>query len=171
MVTIVPMKKINVRDVPEESWISPRGDYSAAGKGVSIALGRDSSSTDLMKRHPFDVEILRVPAGKKAYPYHAHSAQWEFYHVISGRGKMRHDAGSADIEEGDVMIFKPGEAHQIINDSQGDLVLYVIADNPIGESAYYPDRERWMVYAPERRLMRPAEEGYYEATDEPDARN
>jgi uncharacterized cupin superfamily protein len=156
------MKKVNVRNIPEELWTSPKGTFAAAGKGVSIALGRDSSSTDLMKRQPFDVEILRVLPGKKAYPYHSHGAQWEFYHVISGRGKMRHAEGIAEIEEGDAIIFKPGEAHQIINDSGGDLVLYVIADNPISESVHYPDRERWMVYSPERRLMQPSGDDYYE---------
>jgi hypothetical protein len=32
-----------------------------------------------MDRHPFDVEILRVPPGKAPYPYHSHSAQWLVY--------------------------------------------------------------------------------------------
>jgi uncharacterized cupin superfamily protein len=27
---------------------------------------------------------LRSPPGKAPYSYHSHSAQWEFYHVISG---------------------------------------------------------------------------------------
>lgn len=34
------------------------------------------------------------------------------------------------------------------------LVVYVIADNPIGESVYYPDSKKWGVQLPERRLMR-----------------
>jgi hypothetical protein len=36
-------------------------------------------------------------------------------------------------------LFGPGEPHQIINDSEKDLVFYIIADNPLGESCYYPD--------------------------------
>ena len=42
----------------------------------------------------------------------------------------------------------------ITNDSAADLVLYVIADNPIGESCYYPDSEKWGVDSPERRYIR-----------------
>jgi len=83
------MRKVNTRDVEELSWTSPKGKFVGAGKEISEALGREPASTDLMKRHPFDVEILRVPPGKVPYPYHSHSAQWEFYHVISGSGQAR----------------------------------------------------------------------------------
>ena len=44
-----------------------------------------------------------------------HSAQWELYHVVSGRGKVRHSDGLTPIEEGDAFIFGPGEAHTLIN--------------------------------------------------------
>ncbi len=142
------MHKINTNEMPEEEWSSPGGKYAASGKDVSIALGRDGSSTDLMKRHPFDVEISRIPAGKTNTLFHAHSAQWEFYHVIEGRGKVRHKDGESPIRAGDAFIFKPEEPHQIINDSDADLVLYVIADNPLSESTYLPDEERWIVRSP-----------------------
>jgi uncharacterized cupin superfamily protein len=148
------MKKINTRDMPEEPWSSPKGTYAMADKNVSIALGREEASTDLLKRHPFDVEICRIPAGKKACPFHSHSAQWEFYHVISGRGLVRDRDGTTPVEAGDAFIFEPGAPHQIINDSPGDLVVYVVADNPMGETCYYPDSRKWMVRSPEGALIR-----------------
>ena len=80
------MRKISTKDMPELSWSSPKGKFLGAGKQVSEALGRKPFSTDMKERHPFDVEILRVPPGKAPYVYHSHSAQWEFYHVISGLG-------------------------------------------------------------------------------------
>ena len=88
---------------------------------------------NLNERHPFDVEILRIPSGKAPYSYHSHSAQWEFYHVISGSGVVRHKDGTTPIEAGDAFIFKPGEPHQITNDTAEDMILYVVADNPIGD--------------------------------------
>lgn len=148
------MKKINIAAVKEETWRSPKGKFATAFKGVSEALGRKPDSTNLAERHPFDLEICRVPAGKIAYPYHMHSAQWELYHVVSGKGKMRHSAGETAIEQGDAFIFGPGEAHQMINDTEEDLIVYVIADNPIAESGYYPDSKKWIVRTPERRLIR-----------------
>src|SRR5437868_12984215 len=143
------MKKVNVRDLTEEDWSSPKEKYVGAGKELSIALRQDDA-----RHHPFDVEILRSPAGKTPYPYHSHSAQWEFYHVISGQGSVRHQDGTTPIEPGDAFVFKPGEPHQLINDSTEDLVLYVVADNPIGESTHYPDSRKWMVLSPERRVFR-----------------
>lgn len=39
--------------------------------------------------------------------------------------------------------------HQICNDSDSDLELLIVADNPVGESYYYPDDAMWMVNSPE----------------------
>ena len=153
-ITFIGMKKINIRDLKEETWKSPKGKFGVAYQGVSEALGRKPNSTDLSERHPFDLEICRIPAGKVAYPYHMHSAQWELYHVVAGGGKMRHGDGITSIEQGDSFIFGPGEAHQMINDTGEDLIVYVIADNPMNESGYYPDSKKWIVRTPERRLIR-----------------
>jgi uncharacterized cupin superfamily protein len=148
------MRKVNTKDIVEETWSSPAGKFAGGYKGISLALGRKEQSTDLKERHPFDVEISRVPPGKASCPYHSHSAQWEFYHVLSGRGSVRHKEGTTAVVAGDAFIFQPGEPHQIINDSPEDLVLYVVADNPIGESCYYPDSNKWLVRSPERRIIR-----------------
>src|SRR6266853_6742321 len=75
------MNKVNTTKMAELTWCSPKGKFSGAGKEISEALGRKPESTDLNERHPFDVEILRIPPGKAPYSYHSHSAQWEFYHV------------------------------------------------------------------------------------------
>ncbi len=127
------MHKLNTAQIVEVTWSSPKGKFVGAGKEISEELGRKPESTDLNERHPFDVEICRIPPGKTPYPYHSHSAQWEFYHVISGSGIVRHKDGMAPIEPGDAFISKPGEPHQITNDGTQDLVLYVVADNPIDE--------------------------------------
>ena len=78
-----------------------------------------SHSTNLMERHPFDVEIMRLTPGTVPYPYHSHSAQWEFYHIISGPGTVRHQDGNTPVVAGDAFLFKPGEPHQIVNDGDG----------------------------------------------------
>src|SRR6059036_3519911 len=117
------MRKINTNDIEELTWSSPKGKFVGAGKEIAEALGRKPLSTDLKERHPFDVETCRIPPGKSAYPYHSHSAQWEFYHVISGGGIVRHKDGTTAIEAGDAFIFEPGLPHKLTNDSSQDLVL------------------------------------------------
>lgn len=159
------MKKVNTRTLEAEAWVSPKGKFGGSSQEVSLALGRKPASTDLRERHPFDVEICRIQPGKAAYPYHMHSAQWEFYHVISGRGMARHAGGTTAIEAGDAFLFKPGEAHQLINDGSEDLVLYVVADNPVGESCHYPDSGKWAVLIPEKRFFRGDALDYYEGEE------
>lgn len=159
------MNKTNTKNMVELSWSSPKGKFVATGKQVSEALGRKPFSTDLKERHSFDVEICRVPPGKTPYPYHSHSAQWEFYHVISGKGIVRHKDGTTPIETGDAFIFQPDEPHQLINDGSENLVLYVVADNPIGESNYFPDSKKWTVRSPERRLIRSENLEYYDGEE------
>ncbi|PZR59533.1 MAG: cupin [Candidatus Meridianibacter frigidus] len=159
------MRKVNTRDVPDLTWISPKGKFAGSGKQISEALGRKPASTDLKERHPFDVEILRIPPGKTPFPYHSHSAQWEFYHVISGSGTVRHQDGTTPIESGDAFIFEPDLPHHLINDGSEDLVVYVVADNPIGESCHYPDSGKWVVRSPERRLIRSEPLDYFDGEE------
>ena len=159
------MQKVNTNKMEEFSWSSPKGKFTGAGKEVSKALGRKPLSTDLMERHPFDVEICRIAPGQTPYPYHSHSTQWEFYHVISGKGIVRHMEGTTAIESGDAFIFKPGEPHQLTNNGGEDLILYVVADNPLGESCHYPDSGKWSVPLPENRLVRSDALDYYDGEE------
>lgn len=159
------MQKVNIKDIEEHSWSSPKEKFGGAAKCLSEALGRKPLSTDLKERHPFDVEITRIPPGKIPYPYHSHSAQWEFYYVLSGKGVVRHQDGTTPIESGDAFLFQPEEAHTFANDGTEDLVIVVVADNPIGESAYYPDSKKWLVRSPERRLLRGESLDYYDGEE------
>ena len=159
------MTKVNTNQLAEEPWSSPKGKFTGAGKEVSEALGRKPQSMNLDERHPFDVEICRIPPGKTPYPYHLHSAQWEFYHVICGQELVRHKDGTTPIKPGDAFIFKPNEPHQLTNNGSEDLVFYIVADNPIGESVYYPDSKKWGVRSPERRLLRSEALDYYDGEE------
>ena len=148
------MRKVNTRDIQEVLWASPKGKFACADKLISEELGRRPDSNDLRLRHPFDVEICRVPAGKCLCPYHSHSAQWEFYLVLSGAGQARHQDGTTPIESGDAFIFEPDQPHQLFADAAQDLILLIVADNPIGESCHYPDSQKWLIRSPEKTLIR-----------------
>lgn len=136
------MKKVNVNDIAEESYTSPKGKFACSSKGISEALGRENDSRDLAKRHAFDLEWNRIPPGKQMCPYHAHSAQWELYLVVSGTGQVRHEGGTTEVVAGDAFLFQPTEAHGLSNAGEVDFVYYVIADNPVGDCCYYPDSSK-----------------------------
>jgi len=144
------MRKVNLKDVEEQERKSPKGKFHKFVKEISIALGRERESLDLMKRHPFDLTLARIPKGKFYCPYHSHAAETEFYLVVSGRGSVRDKDGSTIVGPGDAFIFQPGEAHQLSNAGDEDFFYYVIADNPrsggkVGDSCYYPDSGKWAV--------------------------
>jgi uncharacterized cupin superfamily protein len=160
------MRKINLKDVPEAERKSPSGKFLSYSKNVSIALGRDQASTDLLKRHPFDLAVTRIPPGAKRCPYHSHSAQWEFYVVISGVGKIRDSAGITEVSPGDAFFFGPNEAHQMINDGKEDFIYYVIADNPVGDFCHYPDSDKWaFLRGSEGVILKGREVDYFEGED------
>ncbi|HZR78050.1 MAG TPA: cupin domain-containing protein [Chthoniobacterales bacterium] len=139
------MRRVNVKEIKEDPWQSPKGKFAVVFTGISEALGREPNSLDLAKRWPFDLELNRMAPGKTNFPLHAHSAQWEMYLIVSGRGTVRDKDGTTDVAAGDAFIFGPNEPHQITNSGDTDLVYYVIADNPIGESGYYADSRKWKV--------------------------
>jgi uncharacterized cupin superfamily protein len=144
------MRKINLRDIENRERQSPKGKFGRASKDISVALGRDPASLDLMKRHPFDLALVRIPKGKSLCPYHAHAAESELYLVASGKGNIRDKHGSTIVTAGDAFFFQPGEAHQVTNAGDEDFVYYVIADNPRsggkgGDSCFYPDSGKWAV--------------------------
>jgi uncharacterized cupin superfamily protein len=100
------MRKINTKEIAEESWSSPKGKFAGASKEVSVALGRKPLSTDLEERHPFDVEICRLPPGKSHSPYHSHSAQWEFSRDF-GSGCCRHKDGTPRLQPATLSFSSP----------------------------------------------------------------
>jgi uncharacterized cupin superfamily protein len=138
------MKKVNLKDIAEEERRSPRGKFHKHIKEISVALGREADSLDLFKRHPFDLALARISPDKSYCPYHAESAQWELYLVVSGRGAVRDSSGTTEVSAGDAFLFKPGEAHQLSCAGEEDFIYYVIADNPLNDSCYYPDSAKWM---------------------------
>ncbi len=140
------MKKLNLADVPPEDFCSPQKRYHMRCQEISRAMGARDESGGGLRRHPFEIELVALQPGKRNCPYHLHSAEHEFYIVMSGRGQVRHAGGYDDLEAGDCLIFLPGEAHQMIcaDDALDPLVYWVIADNVAGtDICYYPDSDKW----------------------------
>ena len=139
------MRKVNLNEIKEEPWQSPGGKYAVSFKGISEALGRDPTSLDLAKRHPFDLEWNRVPPGKFNFPTtrtrHNGSFIWSF------PAKEAFVTEMARLNSSLAMLSSLALTNPIrlLNAGREDLVYYVIADNPIGESAYLPDSGKWKV--------------------------
>ncbi len=138
------MQKVNLADVPGREVVSARGRYRKRRQEVSLALG--ARGADGQATHPFEVELVTLPPGARFCPYHSHSAETEFYIVVSGCGQARHPGGVEDVRAGDCLVFPPGEAHQMLCPAEATeaLVYWVIANNVEGtDVCYYPDSGKW----------------------------
>jgi uncharacterized cupin superfamily protein len=124
------MPKINSSQVEWTEQFSPKRKFGVFRKNLSLPTGGKKDIGTYGGGHPFDVELNRVPPKTANWPLHAHAAQWEAYLIISGSGILRTASGEEPIKSGDYIVHPPGEAHQMINSGEVELVYYVIADNP-----------------------------------------
>ena len=156
------MQIANLSSIPAQSVSSPQGKYRLARQSVSQALGGAKDTGTWGGGHPFDVEHVRVPPGSANFPYHAHAAQWEMFLFLGGTGEVRGPESTRTVTAGDHVIFKPGEAHQIRNTGEVDLVFYVIPDHPVADVVTYPDTPGKVALKPKFKCGTLSEQPYYE---------
>jgi len=156
------MNKINLAEISIQKFRSPKGQFRRLSQHISQALAGVNGLGTSGMASPFEVELVRIPAGAINWPYHSHSAQWELYLIIAGRGQVRTPQGVTEIREGDCLVHPPGEAHQITNTGATDLVYYIVADNPASDVRHFPDSDKWQMpgLAHPVRLAGPAGDCY-----------
>ena len=136
------MNKVNVQEIEARTFESPKKHFCTIERSITKALNNQGES-----RRPFEVEYVTVPPGKKAFTYHVHGTQWEFYYAIKGSAHMRVEEGLVELKAGDAIQFPPGVAHQLINDSDADFEYWIVASNQDFETCYYPDSDKVSVHA------------------------
>ena len=158
------MRKINISQVSETTQHSPKGAFAVFRKHISLALGGLKDVGVFGGGHPFDLELVRVAPNRAAWPFHSHSAQWELYVIISGKGEVRTPSETVAVGVGDVFIHPPEEAHQLRNVGSDDLVYYVIADHAPADVVRYPDSDKWFT-KPQRKSFRMLEADCYDGEE------
>ena len=159
------MRIVNQSKVPTEHRSSPKGAYEIFRQHISIALGGTKDTGPWGGGHPFDVELARIPPGKRNYPLHSHAAQTEYYIIVSGRGRLILEGDkSQGIGPGDHIMLPSGEAHQLMNDSEQDLVYFVLADHHPADVTTYPRTGKRQIN-PEYRCVRLSDADYYEGEE------
>jgi mannose-6-phosphate isomerase-like protein (cupin superfamily) len=67
---------------------------------------------------------IRHPRGTSSRE-HYHTIAEEAYYVLKGRGGVRVDGETRQIEPGDVVVIVPGQQHKVWQEGTEDLVLLV----------------------------------------------
>lgn len=91
------------------------------------------------------VSLMRVPAGKESFIYHAQQREEEWIYIISGKGAAEIDDEEFEVGPGDFMGFPTGVAHHLRNPGEQDLVYLVGGENLDLEVADFPRLDRRMI--------------------------
>lgn len=130
--TSAPHNIVNVADL-ELHWLKNGKRFEVGLHDIDEAVGTSQIGATLHV----------VPAGKTAWPYHRHHGNDELFFVVSGAGTYRVGDQRLPIKAGDC-IGAPagGEAHQIINTSDGELRYLAFANHGRADVVEYPDSGR-----------------------------
>src|ERR1700722_17045924 len=139
---------INIADVPLRD--------GGNGEQFVAKLGRIGAAIGARK---LGCQLHVVPAGKKAFPRHAHHANEEMFYVVSGEGSYRAGDQIYPIRGGDVISAPAGDAssaHQIVNTSGRELRYLAFSTRLDPDITEYPDSGKFAVVsmiAPGARML------------------
>ncbi len=139
---------VNIADVPLRD----------GGNGAQFVakLGRIGAMIGASK---LGCQLHIVPAGKKAFPRHAHHANEEMFFVLAGQGTYRLGEETYPIREGDAIGAPAGDAaaaHQIVNTGASELRYLGFSTRLDPDVVEYPDSRKFSVASmvpPDKGLM------------------
>ena len=89
----------------------------------------------------FGVNLTRLKPGAVSSARHSHTRQDEFVYILEGFPTLVTDAGPMRLEPGMCAGFKAGtgDAHQLRNDTSGDVLYLEVGDRTPDDHVTYPD--------------------------------
>jgi uncharacterized cupin superfamily protein len=118
--------------------------------------GRDKRPLgDLFGLMNFGVNLTRLKPGGSSSIRHAHTKQDEFVYILAGRPTMITDAGRTALKAGMCAGFRAGtgDAHQLVNETDEEVVYLEIGDRTDSDAVTYPDDDLAVVTIDGRRVM------------------
>jgi uncharacterized cupin superfamily protein len=133
---------LNIADVefqPFGHGVPNPGQKTEAPPQFSAKLGPIGSRIGAQK---LGYNLTLVPAGKRAFPRHAHHVNEEMFFIVEGSGELRVGDRTWPIRQGDVIANPPGgaeTAHQIVNTGAVELKYLAVSTMQYPEIVDYPD--------------------------------
>jgi len=128
-------KHPNITHEEEVEWVEQsRGEkFGFRRKSLSGASGGENLGCSLYEVQP----------GRRAWPYHYHSANEEAIYVLEGKGTLRIAEDKVEIAKGDYITFPTGRAaHQIMNTSDKTLRYLCFSTMIEPDVIVYPDSKK-----------------------------
>lgn len=103
---------------------------------------------DLFGLSNFGVNLTRLVPGADSALRHAHSTQDEFIYILEGHAVLITDQGETSLSPGMCAGMKAGtgNAHQLVNRTDRDVLYLEIGDRSAGDSVTYPDDDLKAVF-------------------------
>jgi uncharacterized cupin superfamily protein len=115
------------------------------------------------------INLMTIPPGRTACPFHRHQREDEAFFVLEGRGVLRYGNEIIPLRAGDCVSCPAGTgvAHQLANPyDEGDLVYLAIGVHDRDEVCVYPDSGKVLVRSLEA-LGRLEKADYFEGEPRP----
>lgn len=96
---------------------------------------------DVFGLNTFGVNLTRLPPGVASALRHMHVKEDEFVYVLEGTPTLITDAGETLLQPGMCAGFAAGngDAHQLVNRSDSDVVYLEVGTRCADEMVHYPD--------------------------------
>lgn len=98
-------------------------DREHGGTGV-LTFRRLLTSTDFASAIDF-VDYTSIPPGS-TIGLHRHDGNEELYLIVSGTPVVRVETTVRRLQKGDVAVVRSGESHELENDTQHDVEMFVV---------------------------------------------
>lgn len=120
-------------------------EWSEMGHGERFLHRRKTlTPMDEAQVPKFGLTLYRLEPGKRAFPYHEHTANDEGVLIVTGSGTLRYGEEEIPLAEGDYVHLPAasGKAHQVINTSEAPLEYFCFSSMSLPEVVFYPDSEK-----------------------------
>jgi len=97
------------------------GEHGGLGP---IEFRRLMSSADFDTNIDF-LDLTVIPSGS-SIGRHNHSGNEEFYFIVDGAPLVRVDGAERRLGPSDVTVVRSGGWHELVNDSEGDVRIFVV---------------------------------------------
>ena len=89
----------------------------------------------------FGVNLTKLAPGAMSALRHAHTVQDEFIYILQGTPTLITDAGETPLSPGMCAGFVAGtgNGHQLVNETQAEVLYLEVGDRSEGDEASYPD--------------------------------
>jgi uncharacterized cupin superfamily protein len=143
--------------------VPPRAQASSYPADLAAKIGGREKRVlgDRFGLRNFGVNLTRLPPGAASALRHAHTVSDEFVYILEGTPTLLTDAGETPLAPGMCAGFRggSGDAHCLVNRSDGDVLYIEVGDRLPGDGASYPDDDLVATLGPDGRWQYSRKDG------------